>query len=185
VATPLRSQRLRHNARAGLPAAAIVPATIAEPHPSLSADLNISKHTSTSSDGMSAWSTAKRLAYNAFAPASISRYSVRVRQDRPASRPDNAQVQASPNTRDADRLAVVIEGGQSGSHDAAPHLPHHHACIDAGYVGGRTSTPSPDNDRRDIGAYRRLSCFFCNMAAGHWLPRYCTRAFDGTGEISF
>jgi penicillin-binding protein 2 len=117
--------------------------------PSLSADLNISAHTlEVVRDGMSAVVNERNgTAYDAFAPANLSRFGVHVYgKTGSTERPDNAWFAGFiEDTRGRKiALSLVIEGGQHGSHDAAPLACHIvQLCIGAGYVGNGTSTPSP------------------------------------------
>ncbi len=109
--------------------------------PNLSADLNISAHTlEVVRDGMSAVANERGgTAYEAFAPARLSRYGVHVYgKTGSTGRPDTAWFAGFvEDTRGRKlALAIVVEGGQSGSHDAAPLACHIiKLCIDAGYIG--------------------------------------------------
>jgi len=115
--------------------------------PNLSADLNISKHTlDVVYDGMSAVVNERNgTAYDAFAPANFSRYGVHVYgKTGSTERPDNACfggfVQDTRGRKIA--LAIVIEGAQSGSHDAAPLARHIiQLCIEAGHIGNSQTGP--------------------------------------------
>lgn len=117
--------------------------------PNLSADLNISKHTlDVVYDGMSAVVNERSgTAYEAFASANLSRHGVHVYgKTGSTERPDSAWFGGFVEDTRGRKLAiaVVIEGGQSGSHDAAPlgcHIVR--LCIDAGHIGnGAAPTPS-------------------------------------------
>jgi len=109
--------------------------------PNLSADLNISRHTlDVIYDGMSAVVNERSgTAYDTFAPAGLSRFGVHVYgKTGSTERPDNAWfggfVEDTRGRKIA--LALVVEGGQHGSHDAAPLARHViELCIDAGYIG--------------------------------------------------
>jgi penicillin-binding protein 2 len=114
--------------------------------PDMSADLGISAHTlAVVRDGMSAVVNEHGgSAYNAFAGAGLSRYGVRVYgKTGSTERPDNAWFAGyaeDPRSRKL-ALAVVLEGGQRGSSDAAPLACHIvQLCIEAGYVGNSTPT---------------------------------------------
>lgn len=109
--------------------------------PNLSADLNISQHTlDVVRDGMSAVVNERGgTAYDAFASANLSRYGVHVYGKTGSTEsPDNAWFSGFVEDARGRKLAlaIVVEGGQHGSHDAAPLALHIiELCIDAGYVG--------------------------------------------------
>jgi penicillin-binding protein 2 len=113
----------------------------------LSADLNISRHTlDVVYDGMSAVINERNgTAYDAFAPANFSRYGAHVYGKTGSTEAlENAWFGGFVEDTRGRKIAValVVEGGQSGSHDAAPIARHIvQLCIDAGYVGNRTMTP--------------------------------------------
>jgi len=115
--------------------------------PNMSADLNISKHTlDVVYDGMSAVVNERNgTAYDAFAPANLSRYGVHVYGKTGSTEgPENAWFGGFVEDTRGRKIAValVIEGGQSGSHDAAPLARHViQLCIEAGHIGNGTSTP--------------------------------------------
>jgi len=114
----------------------------------VSADLNISKHTlDVVYGGMSAVVNERGgTAYDAFAPANLSRSGVHVYGKTGSTEdPENAWfggfVEDTRGRKIA--LAVVVEGGQSGSHDAAPLACHIlRLCIEAGHIGNATPAPS-------------------------------------------
>jgi len=115
--------------------------------PDMSADLGISAHTlAVVRDGMSAVVNERGgSAYSAFAGAGLSRYGVQVYgKTGSTERPDDAWFGGfAEDTRGRKiALAVVVEGGQSGSHDAAPLARHIiQLCIQAGHIGNGALTP--------------------------------------------
>jgi len=114
-----------------------------------SSDLNISQHTlAVVRDGMSAVVNEHGgSAYNAFAGAGLSRYGVHVYgKTGSTERPDTAWFAGYAEDSRGRKLAlaVVLEGGQRGSSDAAPLACHiMELCIDAGYIGNGTHPPTP------------------------------------------
>jgi penicillin-binding protein 2 len=116
--------------------------------PDMSADLGISAHTlAVVRDGMSAVvNESGGTAHDVFAPAGLSRYGVHVYgKTGSTERPDNASFAGFiEDTRGRKiALAVVVEGGQHGSSDAAPLACRiMELCIDAGYIGNGTRLPS-------------------------------------------
>ncbi len=112
--------------------------------PNLAADLNISAHTiEVIRDGMSAVVNERNgTAYEAFAPANLSRFGVHIYgKTGSTERPDNAWFAGFVEDTRGRKIAVavVVEGGQSGSHHGAPLGCHIiKQCIDAGYVGNST-----------------------------------------------
>ncbi|MBN1508875.1 MAG: hypothetical protein JW955_18655 [Sedimentisphaerales bacterium] len=152
-ATPLQvANAFATIARAGLhkpPRLFLQPAPSASGPTSLAADLNISRHAlDIVYDGMSAVvNERKGTAYDAFAPAKLSaRFGVHIYgKTGSTERPDSAWfagfVEDTRGRKIA--LALVIEGGQSGSHDAAPLARHIvQLCIEAGCIGNGAATPS-------------------------------------------
>jgi penicillin-binding protein 2 len=115
--------------------------------PNLSADLNISRHTlDVVYDGMSAVVNERGgTAYDAFASANLSRYGVHVYGKTGSTEaPDNAWFGGFVEDTRGRKIAVaiVIEGGQHGSSDAAPLARHIiQLSIEAGYIGNGTLTP--------------------------------------------
>ena len=113
----------------------------------MSADLNISKHTlDVVYEGMSAVVNERGgTAYDVFSPANLSRYGVHVYGKTGSTEaPDNAWfggfVEDTRGRKIA--LAVVIEGGQSGAHEAGPLARRIiELCIEAGHIGNGVSTP--------------------------------------------
>jgi len=117
--------------------------------PDTSSDLNISQHTlSVVRDGMSAVvNEPGGTAHDVFAPVALSRYGVHV-YGKTGSTEGSYNAWFAGFVEDTRgrklALALVIEGGQSGSHDAAPLGCHIiKLCIDAGYIGNGTRLPAP------------------------------------------
>ena len=152
-ATPLQvANAFATIARGGLhtpPRLFLQPAPVSS-GPGMSADLNLSRHTlDVVYDGMSAVVNERGgTAYEAFAPAKLSaRFGVHIYGKTGSTEsPENACfggfVEDTRGRKIA--LAVVIEGGQSGSHDAAPLARHIiELCIDAGHIGNGATMLSP------------------------------------------
>jgi len=99
-------------------------------------------------DGMSAVVNERGgTAYNAFVASGLSRHGVKVYGKTGSSeRPDNAWFAgfAEDNEGAKVAIAIVVEGGQRGSSDAAPlGRDIIQRCIEAGYVGNKAPTTSP------------------------------------------
>jgi penicillin-binding protein 2 len=113
--------------------------------PTLAADISISQHTlDVVRDGMNAVVNERGgTAYDAFAPARLSRYSVHVFGKTGSTEdPEDAWFSGfAEDTRGRKiAVAIVIEGGQSGSHDAAPLARHIiERCIEANHLGQKTN----------------------------------------------
>jgi penicillin-binding protein 2 len=115
--------------------------------PDMSADLGISAHTlATVREGMNAVVNERGgTAYNAFAPARLSRYDVHIYGKTGSTQaPEDAWFAGFAEDSRGRKIAVavVVEGGQSGSHDAAPlGRDIIKLCIQAGYIGHAAASP--------------------------------------------
>jgi penicillin-binding protein 2 len=148
-ATPLQvANAFATIARGGLhipPRLFLQPQSSSSSGPTLAADISISQHTlDVVRDGMSAVvNEPGGTAYEAFAPARLSRYGVHVFGKTGSTEdPEDAWFSGfAEDTRGRKiAVAVLIEGGLSGSHDAAPLARHIiERCIETNHIGQKAA----------------------------------------------
>jgi penicillin-binding protein 2 len=147
-ATPLQvANAFATIARGGLhkmPRLFLQPQSSSSSGPTLAADISISQHTlEIVREGMSAVVNERGgTAYDAFAQANLARYGVHVFGKTGSTEdPEDAWFSGfAEDTRGRKiAVAIVVEGGVSGSHDAAPLARHIiERCIETNHLGQKT-----------------------------------------------